>query len=95
MRMPELPVEPVVRADVGIGPYGEGPEDEDRIHELVQIADRKTKPEWVGPPAELMPDEEADAEANAWYEHGMALYTAFEGLSPDELPWGREEDGAK
>ena len=60
MRMPELPVEPMVRADVGIGPYGERPEDEDRIHELVQIADRKTKPEWVGPSAELMPGGDGD-----------------------------------
>ena len=38
MRVPEMPLEPVVRADVGIGPYGEGPEDEDRIHELVKRA---------------------------------------------------------
>jgi hypothetical protein len=49
MRVPEMPLEPVVRADVGIGPYGEradvgiGPyEDEDRIHELVKWMDRRT-----------------------------------------------------
>lgn len=52
MRVPELPLEPVAINDRR---YDEAPEDEDRIHELVKIADRKTKPEWVGPSAELMP----------------------------------------
>ena len=44
MRVPELPLEPVVRADVGNGPYGEGPEDEDRIHELLAWANERTDP---------------------------------------------------
>ena len=60
MRMPEMPMEPVERD----GSFGfaqdDRPEDEDRIHELVQIADRKTKPEWVGPSAELMPGGDGD-----------------------------------
>lgn len=60
MKVPEMPLEPMVRADVGSGPYGEAPEDDDRIHELVKIADRKTKPELVGPSAELMPGGEVD-----------------------------------
>ena len=64
MRMPELPLEPVAIDDrryraASDRPY-EAPEDEDRIHEMVKIADRKTKPEWVGPSAELMPGGDGD-----------------------------------
>lgn len=66
MRVPELPLEPVVRADVVIGPYGEAPEDEDRIHELVKRAneyiEKRHNPQFVGPSAELMPE---DAETRA------------------------------
>ena len=65
MRMPEMPLEPMVRAVEDAGPY----EDEDRIHELVrranEIRDRKHKPQFVGPSAELMPDSLSEEVTNA------------------------------
>lgn len=57
MKIPELPVEPVAVDDRR---YTEAPEDEDLIHELVKIADRKTKPQFIGPSAELMPGGDGD-----------------------------------
>ena len=59
MGYPELPLEPRDGRLI-IGATDEAPEDEDRVHELVQIADRKTKPEWVGPSEELMPGGDGD-----------------------------------
>ena len=55
MRVPELPLEPIVRAVDD----DEVVEDEDRIHELVKRAneyiEKHHKPQFVGPSAELMP----------------------------------------
>lgn len=59
MRVPELPLEPAERRDGEPVPY----EDEDRIHELVKLAneyiEKRHKPQFVGPSAELMPGGEA------------------------------------
>ena len=65
MRIAELPLEPL--ADRWAFD-DEVLEDEDRIHELVKMANEKTraandrpykgKPSWIGPSAELMVDDE-------------------------------------
>jgi len=68
MRVPEMPLEPSPFENRW-GHDFDLPEDDDRIHALVKIADERTgarilrsaqndrKPQFVGPSAELMPDE--------------------------------------
>lgn len=63
MRTPELPLEPI-EGRLIIGATDEAPEDEDRIHELVKRAneyiEKRQKPQFVGPSAELMPGGDDD-----------------------------------
>ena len=42
MRVPDLPLEPKDMDAAVSGHYGEAPEDEDRIHELVAWANERT-----------------------------------------------------